>query len=100
MTNFGWNYPPGVTGNESAISGEYDIEAIDMEVSDVCIKIRRTIDDLLGTLDDFGCLTESAENSIDSGTDDLCDALMRCIPEEPDYEPDYQEDYCEEEDGY
>ena len=23
MTNFGWNYPPGVTGNEPEITGEW-----------------------------------------------------------------------------
>ena len=28
MANFGWDYPPGVTGNEPQISGIYPIEDI------------------------------------------------------------------------
>jgi len=26
MPNFGWNYPPGVTGNEPQITGEWPCE--------------------------------------------------------------------------
>lgn len=90
--SFGWDYPPGVTGNEPQITGIWPTETIvDDCISDIK-KATDIVEEMANGLDDQGCLTKAIDDNImavEKALDNLQGSIEGLIPDEPDYEPEY-----------
>lgn len=77
MADFGWSYPPGVTGNEPQISGVMDRYAAEDLVSEAKKKIRKEVEELTEQLDDSGYMRDHVAESIEIALENLEDELNR-----------------------
>jgi hypothetical protein len=83
------NYPPGVTGNEPQISGEWPMETL---VDDALVDLtqaRNIIDDVAAMLDEQGAFSKQVEKAVEnleSALEDLRYEINGLIPDEPEYD--------------
>jgi hypothetical protein len=89
---FGWEYPPGVTGNEPQISGIWPAEATVDAAIEILRKVIRDIEGVASDLDDQNLLPPKIELQIDKVQEEvegLIDDIEGLIQEDdPDREYD------------
>lgn len=92
MADFGWEYPPGVTGNEPQISGVWPLDGVIDETTSELKQCQRDLEDAIASLEDqysankMGALPKSFEEKYDKVYDnltELIDDVGTLIPEEP-----------------
>lgn len=92
MADFGWQYPPGVTGNEPQISGVWPLDGVLDSVEVDFREARHKIEDAMYELDDqysankMGELPKSFQEKFDKVYDsltELIDDIPSLTPEEP-----------------
>lgn len=69
------NYPPGVTGREPQITGEWPADALIDAITDTIKKVRDEVEELTGLLDDQGALSAREDNAITDAVEALVDEL-------------------------
>ena len=80
------NYPPGVTGNEPQITGEWSADELNDQLAEAKRSIEDTVNDILATFDDQGALGKVDDRRIDEAKDKLLDVLDDLeLQTEPDY---------------
>lgn len=94
MTSFGWDYPPGVTGNEPQISGIWPIESVldqayeDLKKAfDLVENVQLDLEEQF-TANRLGALSDSIVKSFDSvldGLDSLKSDIYAEVPEPSEY---------------
>jgi hypothetical protein len=95
------NYPPGVTGNESAITGIYPIEdvldGILTDLDRMSKDVEYALGDISSVLDDQGVYTQEIERSVidvELKITDLKDQIRGLYPpDEYDYADMVEDDY-------
>ena len=86
MADFGWHYPPGVTGREPQISGIYPADATVDECLDILKSAEDLIEEVYGILDDQGMnLPEKTYENFDRALQHLKDEIEWKRPHE--YDP-------------
>ncbi len=88
------NYPPGVSGNEPQITGEWPIEQVIDGAAEDIKKANNLVEDVACQLDDQGALPKVLYDKlvkVQNGLADIRDDILNLIPDEPDYEQEHQE---------